>query len=332
MNELANTRQNEISVIDGLAAQARALRLSINVNMWQLARVFIEAKELVPHGEWENWLRENAEVSVRTAQDMMAAYRRFGDRPQFAELGQSKTFKLLPLPEGTEDKFLAEHDVESMTAREVERAVKEAREETRREFQEKIEKLKQMQLDALSEAKRLQDVAEEAQQRAAEAENRPPVIPPELTEELNAGREKLNRQREEIERLAAMGSESIAEQRRLAAENNNLRREIQEQAEMLNEQQADLNRAQAELLNAQSAIAKGDAERVPVSGLTVDSFAQAVRSFIGTVARMPQMRMAFAAMDLSEVREYAELLETVERWCRDSRRALDTVSAEGAVI
>lgn len=80
MNELANASKAEIAAIDSLAAQARTLRANIDLNMWQLARVFVEAKELVPHGEWQGWLRENADVSVRTAEDMMAAWKRFGGR------------------------------------------------------------------------------------------------------------------------------------------------------------------------------------------------------------------------------------------------------------
>ena len=43
MTELANTETQEISVLDGLAMQARTLRMNINMNMWQLARVFTEA-------------------------------------------------------------------------------------------------------------------------------------------------------------------------------------------------------------------------------------------------------------------------------------------------
>lgn len=70
MENLANTKETEISTIEILAAQARALKTAINVNMWQLARVFVEAKQIVPHGQWGKWLEENAEVSERTAQDM----------------------------------------------------------------------------------------------------------------------------------------------------------------------------------------------------------------------------------------------------------------------
>lgn len=309
MDTLANTKQNSLSVIDGLAAQARALRLSINVNMWQLAKVFLEAKELVPHGEWEAWLSDNADVSVRTAQDMIAAYKRFGGKPQFEGLGQAKTFKLLPLPIGAEEQFMQEHDVSAMTTREVQEAVKKAREEAQAE----IDKERNARIAA--------------EKRAAEAENKPPQIPPELANELQASRETIAQQKEEVARLSAIGTESLEEQKRLTKQNADLQREVQEANDLLAEQQEDLNRAQQELLNAQSAIAKGDAERVPANQLTADAFASAVRTFIGTVARMPQMRMTFAGMTQNEKQEYSELLETVEKWANDSRKAL-----EGTVI
>jgi len=312
--ELANTSGQSLSVIDGLAMQARALRLSINVNMWQLARIFTEAKELVPHGEWEQWLADNADVSVRTAQDMMAAYRRFGDKPQFEGLGQAKTFKLLPLPAGTEDKFMEEHDVAAMSTREVQEAVKKVREEAQAEIdQERRARLA-------------------AERRAEDAESRTQTIPEDLTEELRTSRETIEQQRAEVLRLAALGNEALAEQRRLAQENADLQREVEERDELLSEQQEDLTRAQQELLNVQSTIAKGDAERVPADQLTADAFASAVRAFIGTVARMPHMRMVFATMPLSEKQEYSLLLKTVEKWAEDSRKALETAYVEGTVI
>ena len=89
---------------------------------------------------------------------------------------------------------------------------------------------------------------------------------------------------------------------------------------------------QRELLDARSELARGDAERVPADQLTPGAFASAVRQFIGTCARMPHMRMAFAAMDYQEKRTYDELLSTVEQWAMDSRKALDVVMAEGSVV
>ena len=304
----------ESAALDGLAQQARALRFSINVNMWELARVFCEAKAMLPHGDFGRWVEENADVSERTAQDMMAAYRRFGGIPRFAGLEKSKAFRLLPLPAGSEERFLEEHDVESMTSREIREAVKKAREEARAEIERE-------------RAARMH-----AERRAAEAESREAEIPEEMRAELDAAKAVVARQNEELERAKQMAVDGLDERKRLAQENNALRRDVAERDDLLASQQAEIDRAQAELLDAKSAAARGDAERVPADRLTGAAFAQAVRSFIGTCARMPQMRLAFAAMGHDERQEYEELLGTVERWCRDSRRALDTVGAEGEVI
>lgn len=312
MNEIANATTGQISAIDGLAMQARALRMSINMNMWALARVFIEAKELVPHGEWGNWLKENADVSERTAQDMMAAYRRFGNVPRLADIGQTKAFKLLPLPEGAEDIFLAEHDVNSMSTREIQEAVKQARAEAQAE----IDRERQARLDA--------------EQRAMDAENRTPEIPQELTDELNSSRERDKEQRAEIERLAEIGNSSLAEQRRLASENSSLRQELKEQEEMLREQQDALNQAQEELLNMQSAQNRGE-EHSYSDELTLDVFESAVREFIGICARMPHMGTTFSTMDNTTLNRYFQLVKTVESWADGARNAIMTVTG-GVVI
>ena len=312
MNEIANATTGKLSVIDGLAMQARALRLSINVNMWQLARVFIEAKELVPHGEWGKWLKENADVGERTAQDMMAAYKRFGGRAPFEGLTPTQTFKLLPLPEGTEEQFMAEHDVQSMSTREIQEAVKQARAEAQAE----IDRERQARMDA--------------EQRAMDAESRTPEIPKELTDELERSRETIARQREEVERLAEVGRESLEEQRRLSGENAGLRRDMEEQEKMLREQQEALNQAQEELLNMQSAQARGE-DHVYSDELTLDVFESAVREFIGTCARMPHMGTTFSMMDNTTLNRYFQLVKTIEGWADGARNAIMTVTG-GVVV
>lgn len=319
----ANTNNKEISVIDSLAMEARALRTSIDLNMWQLARVFAEAKPLVPHGEWGQWLKDNADCSQRTAQDMIAAYRRFGGKPQFENIGRSKAFKLLPLPEEAEDAFMETHNVASMSAREVEEAVKKVR----AELADEIERERDERINAEARAANAN-----AELKALKEAASKPEIPPELTRELEESREKLAAAREEIDRMKETGETALEESRRIAGENSRLKQEIRDQQAALEEQQEDLNRAQAELLNVKSAIAKGDAERVPSDQLTPEAFAAAVRTFIGAVARLPHMRVAFGTMDSETKEEYFVLLETVEKWAKDSRRALETTGAEGTVI
>lgn len=308
MNEIANTATEQgISVLDGLAMQARALRLSINVNMWQLARVFLEAKELVQHGQWKEWLEENADVSVRTAEDMIASYKRFGGRAPFEALSPSQTFKLLPLPAGTEDQFMADHDVPNMTTREIQEAVKQVRAEA----QQRIE---------------------EAERRVKELEEREPEIPQALTDELREKREESYRQQAEIERISNTAKETMAEAIRLRHDKLQLERDLQDQEALLQEQQEALNRAQDELLNLQSAQARGEAERMPADELTLDVFSSAVREFVGLCARMPYMSGTFSIMDLKQRNRYNELLHTVEGWCEQSRRALESVRTDGGIV
>jgi len=306
MEAMVNTTETGLSVLEALAAEARLYRDSVEMSLYQLARVLTQAKQLVPYGEWGHWLEENADMSARTAERMMAAYRRFGTRPMFDTVGRSKMFKLLALPEGSEEKFLEEHDVASMSAREVERAVKDV----------------QRELEAERAARK------DAERRAEEAETREPEIPEELTRQLQDQERALQESRQEIARMASVAQDSLEEKRRLLSENRTLKQEAQEREELLEEQQANYNRLQDELLDARSAMAKGDAERAPREQLTADVFAGAVRQFLGVCFRMPHMHGAFAAMPRAEWNEYDELLKSIERWLRDSRKAMQTISVE----
>lgn len=61
--------------LDALAAEARLLTQSIVTGWLRLGGVLIDAKALVPHGKWGEWLAMNAPVGERTAQNMMEAWR-----------------------------------------------------------------------------------------------------------------------------------------------------------------------------------------------------------------------------------------------------------------
>lgn len=128
MSELMNREASGMTVLDGLAMEARIYSEGIAMNMLQLGRVFTEAKKLVKHGQWGQWLRQNSGVSERGAQQFMQAYARFGKNATYAHIEKSKLFKMLSLPADAEEQFAAEHDVATMTSREIEAAVRKARE------------------------------------------------------------------------------------------------------------------------------------------------------------------------------------------------------------
>ena len=127
MNELENRQSNLPERLEELAQEARIYAENATMCMLQLGRVLIEAKSMLTHGEWAAWVERNTGASSRTAENMMAAYRRFGNKPEFMSIGKSKLFKMLTLPEGKEEAFAAEHDLEHMSAREVDRAIREAK-------------------------------------------------------------------------------------------------------------------------------------------------------------------------------------------------------------
>lgn len=96
-----------------------------------IGRCLIEAKEMLPHGEWLPWLNEKVSYSDRTARRFMQMYRQLSNRPALANLGASKALALLALPEKDRDEFLSENNVVDMTTRQLEQAIKD-RDEARK--------------------------------------------------------------------------------------------------------------------------------------------------------------------------------------------------------
>lgn len=314
MNEVANIRETALTPIAMLAEEARVYSENMAMNMLNLGRVFVEAKKQLQHGEWGEWVQENAGMSMRTAQQLMQVYVRFGNNPRFAGLEKAKMYKMLSLPEGAEDAFAEENDLANMSSREVDEAVKRVRAET--------DALLKAQKETLDQERKARRAAEARAEALAE---RPQEIPEEVTASLREKDDAIERQRQEITRLADMSRNTIEQMR-------GLQRELVENNAALEDMQQDNDRLQQEILNYQSAAAKGDAERTISEELTSEAFASAVRQFIGVCARMPHMGRTFAAMPNDEHRMYDELLQTVESWARESRCALNTYSAEGVEI
>lgn len=311
MNEITTQSNTEIAMLGTLAQEAQFYAKGIVTNMIQLGRVLIDAKPLVKHGEWENWIAENAGCSPRYAQMFMQSYERFGDNPAIAQIKErGKVFKLLALPAGSEDQFLADNDVKDMTCREVEEAVRQ----TREEMDGKVAKEK--------------TARKNAEARIAELEANADSVPDHVLDDLASKQSTIDQQRQEIDRIAASGRDAFLEVQNLRKEKANLQREVAEQNELIEDAQEQYNRMRSDLLAAQSTAAKGDAERVPVDELTIDVFASAVRQFVGTCARMPHMAHTFGSMLLSEKNAYDELLRTVEGWADGARMAMNTIYEE----
>lgn len=96
-----------------------------------IGRRLLEAKGMLPHGEWLPWLNERVEFSERTAQKFMRLAQKWTNPSALADLGATKALMLLALPEEEREEFVEDHNVIDMSARQLEQALKE-RDEARK--------------------------------------------------------------------------------------------------------------------------------------------------------------------------------------------------------
>ena len=176
MDEIMKAPGTGLTPLSMLAEEARVYSENIIMNTLNLGRVLTEAKQQVKHGEWGDWVAIHAGMSVRSAQTFMQVYSRFGGKPAFALVDKSKLYKMLALPEGTEDTFIAEHDVGTITSREVEEAVRQEREKARQEREQAVNEAwaeaRQDKEQALKEAAERAEAELEASVKRAYAETK----------------------------------------------------------------------------------------------------------------------------------------------------------------
>lgn len=325
MDELMERQEGLPAVLDGYVQQGQMFLFNAAQNLLQFGRVLTEAKPLVPRGRFESFVRDNFRMSERTAQQYMAVWKRFGGKGQFETVQFSSLQKMLALPEGQEEKFAAENDLEAMTVRQVEAAVKQAREEERKSFEkEKAELENRVRTQTIAQSK---EAILEARRELDDAKNSLAGIAEERAG-WGAKRRELERQLEDarLETLLANEQAQTAIRDRDAAVSD-----LEEVSAALTENQQEYDRLQSELLDAKSSIAKGDAEREVNGELNLPDFCAAVRAFLGEVSQMPYMAGTFAEMvEAGTLRRWDESLTAVEDWTIRARKALNTV--EGGIV
>ena len=104
------------------------------VNQWgqntiEIGKRLIQAKELVPHGEWANWLEKNFSLKKSTAYNFMQIAERFGNFQTSGNLNQSQMVEMLALPAEETEKFIDEKAVEGRAVEDM--TVQELRAEVR---------------------------------------------------------------------------------------------------------------------------------------------------------------------------------------------------------
>ena len=122
----AQGRTIEVITDEILDAQRRGGQAVLDIG-----RGLLEAKSMLPHGEWLPWINTRIGYSEKTAQNFMRLAREFSNPQALADLGATKALALLALPADEREQFVQEHNVVDMTTRQLEQAIGE-RDEARK--------------------------------------------------------------------------------------------------------------------------------------------------------------------------------------------------------
>lgn len=135
MNEIQTQRTPDIigAEIRGLTQQAKTMTLWFGI---EIGRRLTEAKEMLEHGQWLAYLKEQTEFSRSSAGRLMTLYKKYGaaqtslfgaeaNYPTLNNLSISNALRLLAVPEDEREEFATEHDVEHMSARELDELIKQ---------------------------------------------------------------------------------------------------------------------------------------------------------------------------------------------------------------
>ena len=135
MNDITTTRSVDViaAEINHIKNETKAMVIN---NSIEIGRRLVEAKSIIGHGRWGDWLEESVNYSQRTAQNLMKIFEEYGSKQislfgdsnsqAFADLNYSQAIALLAIRDIEErEQFVEDNNVKNMSTRELQEAIKE---------------------------------------------------------------------------------------------------------------------------------------------------------------------------------------------------------------
>ena len=167
----------EPPTIESLTLEIRFHLNQMGFHVIEVGKRLIQAKELVPHGQWADWLKHNFNLTIRSVQRFIAVADRFSNATLMSHFDVS-TFKptqliaLLALPEGEEDKFIEQKAAEGNPADQM--TIKQLRAEIQK-YNADLQKAEYDHNLALVKIAELQDTVHEQAEQIYNLERNYPV-------------------------------------------------------------------------------------------------------------------------------------------------------------
>ena len=295
----------------------------------EIGRRLEEAKSMLNHGQWMQWLREEVPFSASKAQTLMQIAREYGDRQQslfgsaaksqtLGNLPYTKALKLLALPEEDREEFVRENDVESLSVRELEKKIR-AEQEAKQAAEERAGEAEKKELDQRSRTAAAEKRADEMEIRARTAEQEAEKLRDKLelekknariaAEEVKKMKENPEVQQEALEKLRAEAEAAAA--KRAAEDLEKAVRDAEKQAAEARE----AAKKAAEEANSQKARAEELEKRLRTSGPELTEFKLQLRLVQEDMEKMLEaMERAAEAQPETAERMKKAVLAVLEKW------------------
>lgn len=263
MSDIVTARDIDIvtAEINTIKDQTRRVVVSAAI---EIGRRLVEAKSMLDHGEWGRWLEEKVDYSQSTANNLMKLYNEYGSDQEslfenftksqaFGNLTYTKALALLAIPAEERERFAEENDVEAMSTRELQEAIRqrdEAKQESQRYFDE-LEDAREELRTANNRAESLHEDAQAAQKVAEEAKRK--------VQEAEKNQKETLKRLEKLQRDLAQAQTSEAdakEQLREAKEHPEIPEDVMEKFR----QEAAANAAAEEVANLKKQLQKAQSE------------------------------------------------------------------------
>lgn len=107
----------------------------------KIGKKLTEAKAILQHGEWAEWLENEVNFSQRTATNYMKIYEEYGsdqmsifggNSQAIANLGYTKALQLLAIPASEREDFVEENNVDELSTRQLDDLIRERDEALKR--------------------------------------------------------------------------------------------------------------------------------------------------------------------------------------------------------
>jgi len=271
------------NTIEEITIEILAYKNNTARNIVEIGNRLIKVKELLPHGEWGKWLEEKVDFSQWTANKFMKAATEFSNYGTFNNLTQSKIFALLDLPPEERQPFAESHPVETMSTRELEKAIKAQKEAERK--------------------------AQEAERRANESEAK-----------AAESKEEINDLIQDNQRLNKQLSKTPVQEIKVEVISEEVKRKLSE-FDALKTTYDQLYKKNS-FLESQNKVLLGSSEKDKLEFVTkVSTFKTTVNDFLLKMGSLPFLGNEMRTSDPA-AREYENGILKVEKWCREMRNTL----------